>query len=468
MAKLSVENLLKEKRPYGYCFEFECDNDDYIAMSTVERYLVYKSVGKKIYGKQAYLLAADFCLENQKKYPAIADCDGSDGKCELAIDIYKKLWNWKNTYNAFGKIEHPHFKGDFGGDTMNSMQTVMNFLVQYIAERPENSDFLKSKRGNYSLMYGLELLCKHREEFLSNFEYISGFKSFANNYHTLGNFVLVPKYFNCSRYGNTFDFWDSSLVWLKKDGFTYKDEKVFDKEMFNKYINYFYLWDYVSVKNINGEMVYIVNPLFESHYNIENGSKDDTHQWGNVKSYTDLKQFLRNSYGAIRKRGIFMTILLTLKNTTDEALKEVCKVFFSYIQSEEFLSNVHEKGFEEVTRKLLNLLEKYNIEDNSKYDELWKEIYLLIYEGLVSDVKSFTDDDLHTAWNILQNEFLDDLIQFAVEKDCMTEKMGEAIYRYGQPFVSDFRMISEINSILWEKLGLTEEIYNIYYEDKEE
>lgn len=100
--------------------------------------------------------------------------------------------------------------------------------------------------------------------------------------------VLVPRRFNSGRYGKLLilGFFFSMA---QNDGFAYGNQLLFDKRNFTKYINYFYLWDYVE--SVNGE--YRVKPLFNSHSNIENGNVYNSLPWTNISNEQDLKQFLK-------------------------------------------------------------------------------------------------------------------------------------------------------------------------------
>ena len=176
MSYNNVEKLLREcKNPETYNFEFECDYEDYKAMNPLERFFVYKSafVGKEISeairkGKddEIYHKAALFSLDNYWRYPNLTDCDGWDGKCELAVDLYKTLWNWKpyttKKYDSqFGSVEG---LGSFGGDTFNSVQTTLN---GYLGDIPDdNEDYQKHMQGFPSIRLCLQLYRIYGKEFV--------------------------------------------------------------------------------------------------------------------------------------------------------------------------------------------------------------------------------------------------------------------------------------------------------------
>lgn len=369
------EFVKKEDKPYEYCLEFEYSNSNYMTLDPIERYLTYKSTGVKVdKNKQSYSNTEHFCLNSKDTYGNIPDCDGSDGRNLLALDIYKKLWNWEKDYYSFGEISAPNFKGEFGGDTMNSMQITFNTVMKHTLAKPENNMLGQYRKNNYSFMDCLQVYCDYPEKLISELHKEPEFIQFVNLYHTIGNMVLVPRRFNSGRYGRTFDFWDSSLVWLKKDGFVYGENQIFDKRDFIKYINYFYLWDYVEC--VNGE--YKVKPLFDSHRNIENGSINYTQPWTNLNTESDLKQFLNNACEKIKRRGVFMTILMRLKSTDNPELIKASEELFSFIQSNKFLNSAHKDGYSLVAGKLLDLLGEVQNKDNGEFRTINDEVSSLI------------------------------------------------------------------------------------------
>lgn len=85
-----LKHSLKTKKPYEYCLDFEYGNSAYEALNPIERYLAYKSTGVKIdKDKQNLSNAEKFCLNSLNTYGDIPDCDGSDGRNALTLDVYK-------------------------------------------------------------------------------------------------------------------------------------------------------------------------------------------------------------------------------------------------------------------------------------------------------------------------------------------------------------------------------------------
>lgn len=387
-----IEIFVKnEEKPYEYCLDFEYGNSAYEALNPIERYLAYKSTGVKVdKDKQNLSNAEKFCLHSLNTYGDIPDCDGSDGKNVLTLDVYKKLWNWEKGYYSSGVISTPNFQGEFGGDTMNSMQTTFNALMGYALSKSENSNLRQYQKNNYSFMDCLQIYCNYPKELLFELQKETDFIRFADLYHTIGNMVLVPRRFNSGRYGKTFDFWDSSLVWLKNDGFSYGNQLLFDKCNFTKYINYFYLWDYVE--SVNGE--YRVKPLFNSHSNIENGNVDNSLPWTNISNEQDLKQFLKNACENISKRGSFMSILMRLRSADNPKLKEISDEYFNIIQGD-FLNNVHMDGYNDAVTILLRLLENFDDKNDKDYKLLSDGVMSLYKLNVNSDRESISKSAVH-------------------------------------------------------------------------
>lgn len=387
-----IETFVKnEEKPYEYCLGFEYGNSAYEALNPIERYLAYKSTGVKIdKDKQNLSNAEKFCLNSLNTYGDIPDCDGSDGRNALTLDVYKKLWNWEKGYYSSGVISTPNFHGEFGGDTMNSMQTTFNVLMGYALSKSENSNLSQYQKNNYSFMDCLQIYCNYPKELLFELQKEPYFIRFADLYHTIGNMVLVPRRFNSGRYGKTFDFWDSSLVWLKNDGFAYGNQLLFDKRNFTKYINYFYLWDYVE--SVNGE--YRVKPLFNSHSNIENGNVYNSLPWTNISNEQDLKQFLKNACENISKRGSFMSILMRLRSADNPKLKEISDEYFNIIQGD-FLHNVHMDGYNDAVTILLRLLENFDDKNDKDYKLLYDGIMSLYKLNVNSDRESISKSAVH-------------------------------------------------------------------------
>lgn len=328
MSYNNVERLLREcKNPETYNFEFECDYEDYKAMGPLERFLVYKStfVGEEIAeairkGKddEAYHKAALFSLDNYRRYPDLTDCDGWDGKCELAVDLYQTLWNWKpyseKKYDSqYGKIEG---LGSFGGDTFNSVQTTLNEYLGDILE--DNEGYQEHMQGYPSIRLCLQLYCIYGKDFMAQFEKKEEFMRFIELCHTFGNLVLVPSGYNGYRGCKSYirDYADLSLFNLLHncDGnsgrFLGEDEET-RKRNGVRYINFSFLWDYVEKTKDN---TYEVLPLCDSH-KLKMQTWDVMGIWDkkNVLPRTEeLEDLSQNISNRIIRRGRFMTAMLEI------------------------------------------------------------------------------------------------------------------------------------------------------------
>lgn len=380
MAYNSIDELVNRyekgvflfEKPWEYSFEKECETNGYNKKGVFERYFIYKSISQLIHDHPDKNMWKEFNTYNNDKknevmeeafenalkitvdkYPSsypdrvvfskrsfdiygdIPDCDGSGGDGKLAIDLYEKLWKRKEgacVGNYFLELNNSTFgKNRFGGDTMNSAQTTMDILLKSIV--PLNSVYSKSLHGQYSANFYIQLYAKYRELLVKDLEKINGLKSFLGSYHTLGNFVLVPAGFNKDRYNNTSDFWDSSLVWLKKFG--YKSEKTdFSNTDFEKYINYFFLWDYVDGSDNKGK--YKIKKLFNSHYKIEEGDDFEKTKanWTSLSADNkdEAEQFLKNAVNFINSRGKFMTAMLMIQTKNPDLYCDIQ----TFLTKEEF------------------------------------------------------------------------------------------------------------------------------------
>jgi hypothetical protein len=150
---------------------------------------------------------------------------------------------------------------------------------------------------------------------------------FAGRTHTLGNFVLVPYGFNRGRYSKTQDYWDLSLDILKKDGYTTSKGKVFKTDNFSRYINTFFLWDYVYCENGQYEIKSLFSDKFQNQEldkeQIKNinerfsKGKDEKFENCEPKNDEEITNFLKNVNWAIKRRGIFMVAMLRIASMTD-------------------------------------------------------------------------------------------------------------------------------------------------------
>lgn len=127
----------------------------------------------------------------------------------MILDIYSKLWNWKKGDKPrFGTIENFN-NASFGGDTMNSVQTTMGYCLKEIKQK---HDYEQEVGSNYGIGACLQLYCKFNNRFISDLKHdFEKLGEYIDAYHTIGNFILVPQYFNPYRNSKVKDYWDRSL-----------------------------------------------------------------------------------------------------------------------------------------------------------------------------------------------------------------------------------------------------------------
>lgn len=242
------------------------------------------------------------------------DCDNSNATCDLTFQLYRCLWGWPDALMSDAEAENRPTQGRlsswgemaFGGDTMNSVATILGMYRRAFPSRDPEPVF----------------------------------SVFAQLTHCIGNLVLVPYGFNRGRYGKTKDFWDASLAWLRRDGF-----QAMRPENFTKYINFFFLWDYVSLDGNGG---YQVKPLFGGRERLDRESR-----WAEIKP-EEIPGFCDTVCNCIRRRGKFMALLLYLN--THQELKSVSNSFRAYLQGEDFLLRAHENGFQVACNQLKRVL----------------------------------------------------------------------------------------------------------------
>ncbi len=279
----NIKNLLAQSEPHKYNFEYECGIDDYANLPPVERWITYIAADaepKKGYFPDATI---NFASEAKKNYSGLADCDGSGikGNNALIHAIYKTLFSWEKGKDTFGMVSE--FQSFFGGETMNSLFFPMvdhaGAAINQIPKMPKMTRFSRNHLMDYFVQQ------ETHDKFLAVLQNTYGLIDYINSYHTIGNFTLVPAKFNAFRgiKCGIRDYWDESLKYLKENGFS---EVGFDKDEFTKYVNFFFLWDYIG----------------------ENGEPKDLNP----------KYFLRQTTGYIYRRGVFMIAMLKLQKLLGE------------------------------------------------------------------------------------------------------------------------------------------------------
>ena len=200
------------------------------------------------------------------------DADNSLGTCRLMGEVYRKLWAATVKYSNFMAIKSFVNEDEkivlFGGDVYNSLQTSIGLskceCIRLYVKEPAKL-----------------------KQILANLQDVMKVS------HVLGNFGLVPAYYNAYRGTNRGkiretneaieDYLDRSLIELQNNGFNSLDELIkysnnsektsdlekftnekksqytdFVPEDYNKYINMMFLWDmHVSetqVRNISSSI----------------------------------------------------------------------------------------------------------------------------------------------------------------------------------------------------------------------
>lgn len=310
------------------------------------------------------------------------DCD----MCKLSREIYRKLWGWedisqKSTIMRYGCCPDLSSVISFGPDTMNSYLTVFNRLNALLEEdglRSEKSkEIVREIRGKIrcdSALYYYTLLIDRADKkvswssILKDKKKMTMWKKYAAYTHTLGNFTLVPAGFNTDRNRLFGDFWDLSLAYLRSKAY---DSVWTGDSLFVKYINFFFLWDYVDNKNINNYYVksLLSNGFKEKEYKFADGHSGVCYDGFLMPTEREIYCFLDNCLWAIRRRGIFMIAMLriALGINADESKSECCAIseqdwevseIYKEIMKKVFLTNNLYSGYEEVIKKIENTVHK--------------------------------------------------------------------------------------------------------------
>lgn len=239
------------------------------------------------------------------------DCDSWNGTCELTDEIYETLWGCKR-----------------GGDTMNSFATTLKIYTDLSCiKSKEKYDTDKAFRDDLEKTFGC----------------------YAEAVSCIGNFVLVPNRFNGFRGKSSFlqDYWDKSLYYLQQ---TAKDNHWLFSLTFNKYVNYFFLWDYVICTDSNSD--YKVKRMFSVNFQSANSKILDNYN-RETPEKEEILIFLKNAQWAIKRRGIFMTAMLKLRVADNEKYKEQYKL----LQDKIFASEKCYNGYQDVFKSIKNMEE---------------------------------------------------------------------------------------------------------------
>lgn len=296
-------------------------------------------------------LSGDSALINFLKYKGLPkfcdfDCDGTIRKNYVRQgfyswfprEIYRTLWNWRDqgksrgrefkyvTIRQFGRSCYD-CDMQMGPDTMNSFwitfsaYLITNYGDTYRWNNFKNTVFFKEGENGRQRdrADGIKELIEADENYIHS----DKIKEFAEWTHTVGNIVLVPAGYNGYRGTQPCikDYLDLSLdnlvhVW---DGFAFLGEDYeVRKRNYNKYINTFFLWDYVDE---NYEPV----PLCESHKKqMETQRKTGRLEAkGVLPPKEEIDDLCGNINGRIRRRGLFVVAMLRIAMGIDLDGKDV-------------------------------------------------------------------------------------------------------------------------------------------------
>jgi hypothetical protein len=331
-----ITNFLDKTNPEDYDFKNEMSKyyEKYQAdicmekmpkenQSNIDRFEAYRNADAKL----------------DKKF-RLFDCDSWNDTCELSTAIYEILWNYEKNVEAlkweWTDKERSTFYS-FGPDTMNSFTTTKKQCCDKAGKIIED-----------------------------------GLEEFAGRTHTIGNFVLVPYGFNRGRYLETKDYWDLSLYILKKDGYTTRKGKRFKSDNFSKYINTFFLWDYVYCDDSQcKEGEYKVKSLFGNEQS--NIAKEDSligrldeEPEERVPKNKEIENFLKNVNWAIKRRGIFMVAMLRIAMLDVSPTSEKWNVssWYKLIMKDVLYQDTVMEGYGKVFENIRTCLKDYNVPED--------------------------------------------------------------------------------------------------------
>lgn len=337
-----------------------------------------------------------------------------DYPCWHMRAVYNILWGSKELCdykNGWGKFRSTFiFDVDkdekqllMGGDCMNTIAQPIEHYLGIICEK-------KYANGDEKYTELTEVLNKN------------GFSKICKIGHYLGNFCLVPAYFNKWRglKGNKiYDYWDRSLLELKH--FKSKDSKLKDKydsefcfedkillnnsktitseeakkqfrglikEEFTRYINTMFLWDYVGIeKDESGKDAYRIKSIIKCDWSkddinaiyLQEDSMDTSYKIEKSKS-TEKDNFLNNFERVVKRRGIFMAAMLNIAIEFDQGTSNTKQDWndwqvsdiYKEIMDKVFLADNCYSGFNKVFEAIEKVVPT-ETEENERVIEILKE-----------------------------------------------------------------------------------------------
>ena len=282
----------------------------------------------------------DSALINFLKYKGLPkfcdfDCDGTVRKDYLKQgyyswfprEIYRTLWSFQDLCRVKGvgfkfftirQFGYSCYIDDMqmGPDTMNSFWiTFSAYLISHYGDTYRWNNFKNTvffKEGENGKQRdradGIKELIEADENYIRS----EKIKEFAEWTHTVGNLILVPAGYNGYRGTHPCikDYFDLSLENLLhvRDGKHYLGEDSgIRRQNFIRYINTFFLWDYVDEK-------YEVLPLCESHekqmeIQRRTGALEAK---GVLPEKEEIDDLCSNIDDRIQRRGLFVVAMLRI------------------------------------------------------------------------------------------------------------------------------------------------------------
>lgn len=319
-------------------------------------------------------------------------------KNELKIDSYYDFWKqWKENK-----------KDTFDPDDSNGTNTYMRVVYYFLWGKllclgEEKKGVYNNGWGNFRIScvyeskipWGGEAIYSLAtfENFIDNKENPT-IEDYCKKIHQLGNFLIVPAYFNQWKGLIKKENFLEGLLKLK-EGYKYQErlkvrestassreekEKIIKKEFkewskqdFNRYINFCFLWDYVDIDDVNND------------YIIKGNQKKYC-----LKSIEDFNKYVDDAVKYIPRRGIFMAAMLKIANEfyhdDDNDIFNDWKdwkvsIYYKIIMKEVFMKDqVTYSGYECVFEKINNVIDRAGVKlqlSEERKDEMTKILDIL-------------------------------------------------------------------------------------------
>lgn len=205
---LSINDFLKLPNPKKYDFSNEKAKDDYIKLNGFNKFFIYMIDVKKddFSSKEKDKLFIDAYKKIKELYKEndYGDIIDPDSQSNLLQEIYKILFKDNDYIKNKNKIQ---------GETLNSANTTLNRLYELI-ENEEEKEERKHIGNNVSNKYRISRYLTNSKTIIE-LKKIDKVKRFLEAYHTIGNFMPIPKGCNSPRGFNNRkieDYWDLTLL----------------------------------------------------------------------------------------------------------------------------------------------------------------------------------------------------------------------------------------------------------------